>query len=80
MERKILDLLEEIIPNLSISENQFDEDLTVLGMDSISFIRLVVNLEDEFKCEISDSQLLISEMNTVNKIVSVLSTSGCKLK
>ena len=41
-------------------------------MDSISFIQTIVSLEEEFECEIPDSKLLISEMNTVNKIIDVL--------
>lgn len=41
-------------------------------MDSVSFIQMIVVLEDKFQCEIPDSQLLISEMNTAGKIINVL--------
>lgn len=43
-------------------------------MDSITFIRIIVSIEEEFECEIPDVKLLITEMNTVNKILKVLTT------
>lgn len=51
---------------------QFNDDLTAYGLDSISFIKLVVLLEETFNCEVPDSKLLISEMNTVKKILEVI--------
>ena len=41
-------------------------------MDSITFIQIIVKLEETFDCEIPDSKLLISEMDTVQKIFDVL--------
>lgn len=58
--------------NIEISTEQLDESLPDLGMDSISFIQIVVGLEEAFDCEIPDSKLLISEMDTVQKIFDVL--------
>ena len=62
----------ENLENVSLPTDGFDEDLTARGMDSISFIRVIVALEEAFGCEIPDSKLLIGEMNTVNKIARVL--------
>lgn len=69
---KIIEMLNTNIKNITITRQQVDEDLSDLGMDSISFIQTIVSLEEEFECEIPDSKLLISEMNTVNKIIDVL--------
>ena len=41
-------------------------------MDSITFIKIIVAVEEKFECEIPDSKLLIGEMNTANKIFQVL--------
>ena len=41
-------------------------------MDSITFIQIVVALEEEFECEIPDEKLLITEMDTVQKMLDVL--------
>ena len=60
------------LDNIEISTEQLDESLPDLGMDSISFIQIVVGLEEAFDCEIPDSKLLISEMDTVQKIFDVL--------
>lgn len=70
--KKIIEILNSNIKNITITREQGDEDLSDLGMDSISFIQTIVSLEEEFECEIPDSKLLISEMNTVNKIIDVL--------
>lgn len=60
------------LDNIEVSAEQLDESLPDLGMDSISFIQIVVGLEETFDCEIPDSKLLISEMNTVQKMLDVL--------
>ena len=60
------------VDNITVSAEQTDESLIDLGMDSISYIQVVVGLEESFDCEIPDSKLLISEMDTVGKIFAVL--------
>lgn len=60
------------LDNIEVSTEQLDEYLPNLGMDSISFIQIVVGLEEAFDCEIPDSKLLISEMDTVQKMIDVL--------
>ncbi len=37
------------------------------------FIRIVVSLEEEFECEMPDSKLLLTEMNTISKMTDVIS-------
>ena len=41
-------------------------------MDSITFIRIVVELEETFNIEIPDEFLLIPEMNTVEKMMNIV--------
>ena len=38
----------------------------------MQFVRIIVALEEEFDCEIPDEKLLITEMDTVQKMVDVL--------
>ena len=61
-----------LLDNIEVSNEQLDESLPDLGMNSISFIQIVVGLEEAFDCEIPDSKLLISEMDTVQKMIDVL--------
>lgn len=57
---------------IEITTEQLDENLPDLGMDSITFIQIIVALEERFECEIPDEKLLITEMDTVQKMIDVL--------
>lgn len=57
---------------IEITTEQLDENLLELGMDSITFIQIIVALEERFECEIPDEKLLITEMDTVQKMIDVL--------
>ena len=63
----ILDIINENMEESVIASNQLNDDLYELGMDSIVFIQIIVKIEEIFECEIPDSKLLISELNTVQK-------------
>ena len=67
----ILDVINEL-DNLDISEEQVEANLSDLGMDSITFIQIIVGLEEIFDCEIPDTKLLTAEMDTVQKMFGVL--------
>lgn len=54
----------------NIGEN---EDLVVMGMDSIKFISIVVALEEAFEIEYPDESLFIAQSNTLKKLVSIVS-------
>ena len=62
--------------NSPILSNQLEEDLSLLGMDSIIFISVVIALEEEFDIEIPDEKLTLNEMNTIAKIMDVISSIG----
>lgn len=67
----VLDIINRL-ENMEVSQDQIEDSLLELGMDSITFIQIVVALEEEFECEIPDEKLLITEMDTVQKILDVL--------
>ena len=60
------------ILGVQLGSDQLEVDLTELGMQSILFIQIVVALEEEFECEIPDSKLLMSDMNTLGKMVDAV--------
>jgi len=70
---KVLDIIKTNI-GIEIYPWQFDEDLNVIGIDSISFIQIVVALEDNFEIEIPDEKLMLEEMGTFNKIIMVVAS------
>lgn len=69
---KVLGVLNGVLDGQDLTIKQVNEDLTTMGMDSICFIHIIVSLEETFDCEIPDSKLLMTEMDTVQKIVDVL--------
>ena len=71
---KVLEILNANIENAEITSDKLDANLTELGMESIAFIQIIVAMEEAFECEIPDSKLLITEMDTVEKIMAVLQT------
>ena len=54
-----------------ITRDQINIDLTGF-VDSITFIHIIVALEERFELEIPDEFLLLTEMNSISKIVEVL--------
>ncbi len=70
--QKIIEILNTALDDLNLAGDNCDMDFSALGIDSIAFITIVVALEEEFDCEFPDEKLLISEMNTVNKIYKAL--------
>lgn len=69
---QVLEILNANIEDSPITIDKLDASLMDLGMDSITFIQVIVALEEEFECEIPDEKLMISEMNTVQKIIDIL--------
>ena len=67
-----------IIANVSdkITEDiSLDTDLKSIGLDSISFIQTVVNLETEFDFEFDDGKLQITEFPTVNSMIEYIESN-----
>ena len=60
------------VQDMEVTVDQCDDDLLELGLDSIKFIQIIVSLEEAFECEIPDEKLLLTEMNSVNKMLEVL--------
>ena len=68
---KIFEIVNSV-QDMEVTVDQCDDDLLELGLDSIKFIQIIVSLEEAFECEIPDEKLLLTEMNSVNKMLEVL--------
>ncbi len=55
-----------------INEVNNNDDLFALGMDSISSIKIVVALEEEFDFEFEDEKLSFETLHTINNILKYL--------
>ena len=69
---KVIEILNASIENVEITSDKLDVNLSKLGMESIAFIQIIVAIEEAFECEIPDSKLLITEMDTGEKIIAIL--------
>lgn len=71
---KILELLGELLDTTkeNLSKMPLDTKLSDLGLSSIQFIQFIVALEEEFKIEILDSDLMISNFETIEILFKTL--------
>lgn len=70
----LLSIVNSNLKDTTITSEKITQNLSKLGMESITFIQIIVAIEEAFECEIPDSKLLITEMDTVEKIMNVLQT------
>lgn len=72
MKEKILDIIEKVCEDDSIREdltmNLFEEDL----LDSLSFVELLVELEDNLGVVISPSEVTREDIDTPEKIIALV--------
>ena len=69
---KVLQILNSNIENADITPQQVEDDLCDIGLDSIVFISVIVAIEETFDIEIPDEYLLLTEMNTISKMIDVI--------
>jgi acyl carrier protein len=62
---KILEILNANLDGAELTSENIDVDLSQHDMDSITFITIVVNIEERFDIEYPDESLLITESNTI---------------
>lgn len=76
MEILNIQLIVDIVNSCDLQEiltlDDLDRDLTTCGLVSLNFIKMIVELEKEFTIEFPDDKLIMSEMNSINKIVEVI--------
>lgn len=69
---EIVGILNNVIEDVKFDESMCSQDLQVLGMDSIAFVKVIIEIEDTYDIEVPDKYLMISAMNTIEKITEVL--------
>lgn len=69
---KIINIISPLLKKEIYTDIDYDINLEEHGMDSLTLINIIIEIEKEFNCEIPDSKLLIGELNTVNKIYNTL--------
>lgn len=79
-EKKIREIIASHLNVTSIDSFDSNGDLRSIGMDSISFVAIVVAIENEFDIEFPSEKLLITEAGSIdqlNKIVKTCVDDSC---
>ena len=69
---RIIEIINLRLKSEKITIKEINKSLADCGMNSLIFIQIIVDIEDEFNCEIPDEKLIISELDSVEKLYSVL--------
>jgi acyl carrier protein len=65
----VLTIIKESIENEIIDPIVLEDDLSSIGVNSITFIKIVVDLETEFDFEFDDEMLSYKSFPTINSLV-----------
>ena len=71
---EILDIINSILETSEITQNDINEDLSMLGINSIMFISIIIAIEEKYNIEIPDEYLLTAGIGTVNMIIDIVTT------
>lgn len=69
MQEQIKKMIDGLLEGYTINHN--DEDLITLGLDSLKFVELILQIEEKYSIIIPDDKLNILEMNTLMKITNM---------
>ena len=72
IEENVIHVINSIM-GTGLSNENIQDNLQQIGMDSIKFIQIIVALEGKFGIEVPDEKLLINAMSTLKQIIGVVS-------
>ena len=80
IKRELIELISELFKDkgFDIDIIEYVDLIDDLGMDSITFISIVVEIESHFNIEIPDDMLLLENFKCVDYIISIIETELSK--
>lgn len=73
IEMRVVKILKENSTKKDIDESKIlNNDLNDLGINSLSFIKIVVALEEEFNIQFEDTQINFELFGNVKKLASII--------
>lgn len=76
---KIREIIEKSVGNdlsKSVAEIKNDEDLFLIGVDSINFINIIVNIEDFLHIEFLDQDIARDNWKSIDKIFDLIESKN----
>ena len=61
-----------VAPTRPIEEIDIDDDLQNVGMDSLVFVRLIVEMENKLDLEFPEEMMLITKARTIRQLCEVV--------
>lgn len=71
---EILDIINPILEDRVLTEQEINEDLQSLGLTSVTFVMMVVELEDTFGIEMPDEYLLFTRLPSVAVVHEIINS------
>lgn len=70
MEEKLREIVARVLELSEEAEEKLDEetDLMDLGLDSMTCVEVVVNLEDEFGITVEEEDLMVENISTIARL------------
>lgn len=79
IEEKIMEIIkgdETILEDVGERTDIFEVNIEEIGLSSISYVKLLVLIENEFEIEIPDDYLQVYEFRTIESIVDYIMSVG----
>ena len=69
LQETLCNIIRDVLENKEIDDKKIKEQQLInLGLNSISFIKMVVKIESEFDIQYDDEMLLIDKLNTLGDL------------
>lgn len=72
IEKKVLEIFKSVIENNMISDFNLDTALSDIALNSLSFMKVIVQLEDDFDIEFDDEMLWTEEFTNIKSVVNYI--------
>lgn len=72
MEEQLIEIVKAVLELSEDIEIENDTDLQELGLDSMTCVEIVVNLEEEFGVTIDEEDLLVENMSSIDALVRLV--------
>ncbi len=75
-QKEITEIVQRVLNLIGMDEQtDLDTDLKNVGLDSLKFVRIVVEMENRFGIEFPDDKLDLSQTDTVRKLYEIVMES-----
>lgn len=70
---EVIEILKQLVIHIDVEEYFLDNDEMIgLGLDSITFIKMIIMLEEKFQFEFDDETLLSTYFDTLSKLIDYI--------